>query len=187
MRNRIHFLLAVALLVLAADQGTKHLAAARLAGAEEGRAARPHVLLEDYAQLRYVENPGAAHELLARLPEPVRAPFFHAVSLSALGFILWMYLRLGVRERLPRLALSLVSGGALGNYIDRVVRGHVVDFVDLHWRNQPGMRWPTFNVADCALCVGVALMLADGLRMHRAAAGLLQDDPESVAAGGRVV
>jgi signal peptidase II len=185
MKNRIRFLLTVALLVLVADQATKYLVVARLSEAPQGRA--EHVLLEGYARLRYAENPGAAQEMLARLPGPVRAPFFHAVSLSALGFIFWMYARLGARERLPRLALSLVAGGALGNFIDRAVRGHVVDFVELHWRNQPGMRWPTFNVADCALAVGVALMLADALRMRRVAAGLLQDEPESMAAGGRVV
>ena len=57
-----------------------------------------------------------------------------------------------------------MAGGALGNFLDRLVRGYVIDFIDWHWRNQPGMRWPTFNVADAAICVGVALMLLDSLR-----------------------
>jgi signal peptidase II len=49
------------------------------------------------------------------------------------------------------------------------VRGYVIDFIDWHWRNQPGMRWPTFNVADAAICVGVAFMLLDSLRVRRPA------------------
>jgi signal peptidase II len=51
--------------------------------------------------------------------------------------------------------------------VDRLVRGYVIDFIDWHWRNQPGMHWPTFNVADAAICVGVGLLLLDSLRARR--------------------
>jgi signal peptidase II len=114
-----------------------------------------------------VENPGAAWGLFANLPDTARRIFFHVVSLAALAFIFAMYVRLEPGQRLVSVALSLVAGGALGNFMDRLARGYVIDFIDWHWRNQPGMRWPTFNVADAAICVGVALMLVDSLRMRR--------------------
>jgi signal peptidase II len=87
----------------------------------------------------------------------------------ALGFITFMYVRLTPDQRRVRWALALVAGGAVGNFVDRLLRGYVIDFIDWHWRNQPGMRWPTFNVADAAICVGVALMLLDSFRPRRAA------------------
>ncbi|SEU29884.1 signal peptidase II [Stigmatella erecta] len=196
MKNSLRLLILVAFAVLAADQVTKYLAVARLTDALDGRtgvsrvqgflseqnldnqppteggryrATRPYRFIEDYWHFRYVENPGAAWGMFGDLPEPVRRVFFHVVSLVALTFILVMYARSEPSQRLVRLALALVAGGALGNFLDRLVRGYVIDFIDWHWRNQPGMRWPTFNVADAAICVGVALMLLDSLRLRRPA------------------
>ncbi|MBN1206400.1 MAG: signal peptidase II [Myxococcaceae bacterium] len=195
MKTPLRLLVLVALTTLAADQATKYLAVANLTDALDGhtglarvgayfseqnldnsppveggryRATRPHRFIEDYWHFRYVENPGAAWGMFGNLPEGVRRGFFHLVSLAALAFILAMYLRLEPGQRLVRVALALVAGGALGNFMDRLVRGYVIDFIDWHWRNQPGMRWPTFNVADAAICVGVALMLLDSLRLRRA-------------------
>jgi signal peptidase II len=195
MKTPMRLLVLVALTTLAADQVTKYLAVANLTDALDGRtglarvgayfseqnldnsppaeggryrATRPHRFIEDYWHFRYVENPGAAWGMFGNLPEGVRRIFFHVVSLAALGFIFAMYLRLEPGQRLVRVALALVAGGALGNFMDRLVRGYVIDFIDWHWRNQPGMRWPTFNVADAAICVGVALMLLDSLRVRRA-------------------
>ncbi|MDC0711446.1 signal peptidase II [Stigmatella sp. ncwal1] len=197
MKNPLRFLILVAFAVLAADQATKYLAVARLTDALDGRAGmsrvqgffteqnldnhppaeggryratRPYRFIEDYWHFRYVENPGAAWGMFADLPEAVRRIFFHVVSLVALTFIFVMYARSEPSQRLVRLALALVAGGALGNFMDRLFRGYVIDFIDWHWRNQPGMRWPTFNVADAAICVGVALMLMDSLRRPATAA-----------------
>jgi len=188
-------LLIVASLTLVADQVTKYLAVAHLTDVMDGRQGmarvsaflsernldndpptegarrrntRPHRFIEDYWHFRYVENPGAAWGLFGNLPDGTRQVFFHVVSLAALGFILSMYLKAGPGQGLVRLSLALVAGGALGNFVDRVLRGYVIDFIDWHWRNQPGMRWPTFNVADAAICVGVALMLLDSFRPRRA-------------------
>ncbi len=193
MKN-LRLLILVALSTLAADQLTKYLAVSHLTDALDGRtglarvtgffseqnldnqppteggryhATRPYRFIEDYWHFRYVENPGAAWGLFANLPEGARRAFFQVVSLAALAFIFAMYLRLEAGQRLVRVALALVAGGALGNFLDRLVRGYVIDFIDWHWRNQPGMRWPTFNVADSAICVGVALMLVDSLRVRR--------------------
>ena len=186
--SRFRLLLIVGLATLAADQVTKYLAVAHLTDALEGRAGvarlqayfseqnldnsppaeggryratRPYLFIQDYWHFRYVENPGAAFGLFRNLPETVRRGFFHVVSLAALAFIFAMYLRLEPGQRMVRGALALVAGGALGNFVDRLARGYVIDFIDWHWRNQPGMRWPTFNVADAAICVGVGLLLLD--------------------------
>ncbi|PTL84601.1 signal peptidase II [Vitiosangium sp. GDMCC 1.1324] len=206
MVHRFRVLILVGLATLAADQVTKYLAVAHLTEALDGRtglsrvegffseqnldndppvegahrrSTRPYRFIEDYWHFRYVENPGAAWGLFASLSESVRRPFFHLVSLVALGFIFFMYVRLTPEQRMVRWALALVAGGALGNFLDRLLRGYVIDFIDWHWRNQPGMRWPTFNVADAAICVGVGLLLLDSLRDRRSV--------ESVTPGGQVV
>lgn len=205
MKNPARLLLLVLLSTLAADQVSKYLAVSRLTlalGASEGlervgaflseknldndprepgrfsQVMGPYRLVDDYWHFRYVENPGAAWGLLGTLPASVRRPFFHVVSLSALAFILMMFLRLKPEERMERLALALVAGGALGNFVDRLLRGYVIDFIDWHWRNQPGLHWPTFNVADAAICAGVGLMLLEGLRVRK---------PESVTHEPRLV
>ena len=193
--------------VLLLDPGSKYLAVSRLTVAlgarsglsrvqgflteknldneprERGRSSRvraPYRVVQDYWHFRYVENPGAAWGLFGSLPEGFRRPFFHLVSLAALGFILVMFRRLKPEQGMERLALALVAGGALGNFVDRLLRGYVIDFIDWHWRNRPGMHWPTFNVADAAICVGVALMLLDGLRMRRGTAETVTPDASVV-------
>jgi signal peptidase II len=206
MKASIRLLVVVALAVLAADQVTKYLAVAHLTEALDGRAGvervtgffseqnldndppvagahrlstRPYRFIENYWHFRYVENPGAAWGLFGTWSESVRRPFFHLVSLVALGFIIFMYVRLSAEQRMMRWALALVAGGALGNFLDRLIRGYVIDFIDWHWRNQPGMRWPTFNVADAAICVGVGLLLLDSMRERKSV--------EPVTPGGQVV
>lgn len=197
MKASFRLLLVVVLAVLAADQVTKYLAVSRLTEALDGRSGlsrvsgflseqnldndppvegvfrkntRPYRFIEDYWHFRYVENPGAAWGMFSSLPETARKAFFHVVSLVALGFILTLYRKTEPSQKMVRVALALITGGALGNFVDRLIRGYVIDFIDWHWRNQPGMRWPTFNVADAAICVGVALMLLDSLRPEASAA-----------------
>ena len=74
-------------------------------------------------------------------------------------FVLLYLRRLGPRHRVQQVALSMVLAGGLGNLIDRLARGYVVDFIDWHWWNRPDLYWPTFNVADSMIVVGVALLL----------------------------
>ncbi|KFA91249.1 signal peptidase II [Archangium violaceum] len=205
MMQRFRVLILVGLATLAADQVTKYLAVAHLTEALDGRTGfsrvtgfvseqnldnsppvegkyrrlTPYRFIENYWHFRYVENPGAAWGLFGNLPDSVRRPFFHLVSLVALGFIGFMYVRLTPDQRRVRWALALVAGGALGNFVDRLLRGYVIDFIDWHWRNQPGMRWPTFNVADAAICVGVGLLLLDSF--------LERKPVETVTPGGQVV
>jgi signal peptidase II len=86
----------------------------------------------------------------------MRTLFFLTVSFVAMGVVLWMLLRLPPEQKVEQLALSLIFGGALGNVVDRVRLGEVVDFVDVYFRNY---HWPAFNVADSAITIGVILLL----------------------------
>lgn len=181
MFHRFRLLLVVGLLVFGLDQATKYQALSELTRAfdlaqaegprerlgvffadasHERVRTRPVVVLPSFLRLRYVENPGAAWGMFGSLPDHVRVPFFVVGTTFALGFILLLYRRLPVQEGLARFSLALVFGGALGNLLDRVARGHVIDFIDVHWRNDVRLHWPTFNVADVAISVGVALLLS---------------------------
>jgi signal peptidase II len=109
--------------------------------------------------MRYAENPGAAWGFMRDLSAGSRTLFFGAVVLAATAFILLYLRRLEAKQRLLQVALSMVLTGAWGNYLDRLVRGYVVDFIDWHWWKRPDLYWPTFNVADSLIVVGVALLL----------------------------
>ncbi len=127
------------------------------------RPKRSITVSEKFFRLRYAENPGAAWGLLRTVPENIRGPFFHLVTLLAVGIISYYFLQLrGTRqERWAYWGLPLVLGGALGNWIDRVSRSFVVDFLEAHWMDR--IAWPSFNIADAAICVGVGMLLIDAL------------------------
>jgi signal peptidase II len=164
---------------LAADQATKFLAVDRLTtalarpGAGLGERVRsfyslkhleaystePYVVYAPLWRMRYAENPGAAWGFLRDLSSATRTVFFGVVVLAATVFILLYVRRLEAGQRLMQAALAMVLTGAWGNYVDRLVRGYVVDFVDWHWWNRPDLYWPTFNVADSLIVVGVGLLL----------------------------
>lgn len=118
-------------------------------------------------------NPGAAFSFMRDAPEWVRRPLFIGVSVLAIVFITGAYRRLDADRTAARWGFSLVLGGALGNLVDRIRDASVVDFIQLHVRLGAGGRelhWPTFNVADVAICAGVALLAVDLFRGHRGAA-----------------
>jgi signal peptidase II len=148
-------LLLIAVGVIAADQATKHWAQQELQ-LEPGRRIQ---LIEGYLSFSYVRNPGAAWGFLARSNASFRRPFFIGISLVAMLFILYLFIRLEPGQRLLLVALSLVMGGAIGNFIDRVRFNYVVDFIDFHIKQK--FKWPTFNVADVAITIGVALLFAE--------------------------
>jgi signal peptidase II len=113
-----------------------------------------------------VHNTGAAFSFLADAGGWQRW-FFIAVGIVATVVILRLLRRHGHEAHLA-FPLALVLGGALGNVIDRVVLGHVVDFLYFHYR---GFAWPAFNVADSAISVGAALLIWDAVRGRNATAG----------------
>ena len=149
-------LYAIALSVVALDQATKFTVVHSM------RLGQSIPLVPGFFNLSYVLNPGAAFGILASHSPSFRSPFFVGVSLLAIGLIVYYYHRyLHEPTRLPGAALGLILGGAVGNLIDRLRVGMVIDFLDVHLS---GYHWPAFNVADAAISIGVGLML---LRMVR--------------------
>lgn len=107
--------------------------------------------------LRY--NTGAAFSFLAQAGGWQRW-FFSVIALAVVVGISWRLVKNAVSNRLEALALTFVLGGAVGNLYDRLVYGHVVDFIQVHW--QQSWYFPAFNVADSAITIGVILMLVEG-------------------------
>jgi signal peptidase II len=103
-------------------------------------------------------NTGAAFSFLAGASGWQRW-FFTAIGVAAALFIIWL-LRSHAGQKLFSLALALILGGAIGNVVDRLMHGYVVDFVQVHWR---GWYFPAFNVADTAITVGAACLILDEL------------------------
>lgn len=167
-RRALGTLIGLALVVLALDQGTKHLAVAELTDRDPVR------LLGGAVYLVLTRNSGAAFSL-ARDHTYV----FPVISLGVAGWIGWMALR--VRSVPWAISLGLVLGGALGNLVDRIFRwpkpfvGHVVDFISVFDDN--GQVWPIFNVADMALVTGVSLAILLELTGRR------RDGTRAVGAG----
>jgi signal peptidase II len=104
-------------------------------------------------------NPGAAFSFLAQSSGWQRW-FFTVLGLAASTYIVWL-LRKSLGDKMLCWALSLILGGALGNVLDRIMYGAVVDFIDLYYAN---WHWPAFNIADSAICIGAALIIWGELR-----------------------
>jgi signal peptidase II len=116
-------------------------------------------VIEGFFYLTHVRNPGAAFSLFADAPVAIRAPFFIVTTLLAIGMILSFFRKLSPGDRLSALALGLILGGAVGNLLDRLIYGAVVDFLRLQlW---VGYSWPDFNVADSSIVIGVALLVLE--------------------------
>jgi signal peptidase II len=139
-------------------------------------------LLEGCLSLSHVRNYGAAFGILADADLPHQAVLFSALSLAALVAIAVYAFRLPAEARLPQLALSLILGGAIGNLIDRLRLGYVVDFVHVYWKHH---QWPDFNAADSAITVGVSLLILDILRSPQTESAQTPDKLEAVSPAGR--
>ncbi len=148
--------LGIAFIVILADQFTKTLI---LGNYSHGHS---HAVTSFFNVVR-AHNTGAAFSFLAGASGWQRW-FFVALGFAATGFIVWMLRRHG-DQRLFGWALALILGGALGNVIDRLMHGYVVDFIQVHWNH----RWyfPAFNIADSAITVGAGLLILDELRRVR--------------------
>lgn len=192
------FLAVVSIVSLVSDVGTKLWAEKKL-GDYPGYV----TLIDNHLMFVLAKNKGGAWGLLQGESENVRRPFFLLVSVAAIAFIVTLYRRLQPRQHALKWGLPLVLGGALGNVFDRIRYGFVIDFIDYRadWirkmneliaKNYPKHivtdHWPTFNVADIAICVGVALMAIDMLTARRGKRPVIADVPlEPVTAEGAVV
>ncbi len=159
------------------DLGTKHWALDRLSQPtahpskpvcepdeyghiRQQRTQRPPVVLIDrYLEFRYAENCGAAFGFMRSMPSLIRKGVFYVAAVGAVVLLLWMFAT-GRGGALFAWSVPLIVAGAIGNFVDRVRFGYVVDFIRFHLND----RWayPTFNVADAWITIGVALILIDG-------------------------
>lgn len=148
-------LLSISPVIIVIDQVTK----AWIVGTFELHESRP--VISGFFNLTYIHNLGAAFGILNDSSASWRIPFFMIVPVLALGFVAQVFKTLPARERWMSTALALIVGGAIGNFIDRVRYGWVVDFLDFHWNGQ--VHFWVFNIADSGITVGVALILIDSL------------------------
>ena len=129
-----------------------------MAGGVEGQG--PRYLIQGVLDLRYTENTDVAFSLLRAVPERIRGPFLIVTGAVAVIGLLGVLLFRRGRPRFGRAALLLITAGAVGNYLDHIVRGCVVDFVHVP-------HWPVFNVAAAYVTVGAILLAWSALNARR--------------------
>ncbi|MDR4487711.1 MAG: signal peptidase II [Nitrospirales bacterium] len=113
-------------------------------------------IIPGFFHLTYIRNPGAAFGIMGTTSSGFRLIFFFLTSLFAMGLLLTIFLRLDPRDWWGQLTIASIFGGAIGNFIDRIQYGEVIDFLDFFVK---GYHWPAFNVADMAISVGVCSLL----------------------------
>ena len=144
------FVLSVAGIALVLDQVTKWYIR-RTVGLYESI-----VVLDSFFHITHVRNAGGAFSLFAGVSSTIRLPFFLLVSIVAVTALLLFVRRVEPQHRLLLFGLGAILGGALGNFVDRMMSGEVTDFLDFHWR---GWYWPAFNVADSFISTGMVILL----------------------------
>jgi signal peptidase II len=119
-------------------------------------------ILPNYLRLSYVQNSGVAFGLFATIESAWKPYVLAAMAVVAVIVILIYSSRMPLNRTLLQLALAITMGGILGNFTDRIMHGFVVDFIEFHVNES--FHWPTFNVADSAITIGIALLLIDTVK-----------------------
>ena len=148
-KNLLIFFIGAAV-IIALDQITKSAITSRFALHES------YPVINGFFNLVYVMNPGAAFGFLANASETFRYIFFTGITILATGLIIYYLVKSNPRNLMLVNSLTLIFGGAVGNLIDRLRFGAVVDFLDIFIGSA---HWPAFNVADSAITVGAMLMI----------------------------
>lgn len=154
-------LLLIAVAVLVLDQASKAWIVSRLPFPTYGEAGGAIPIIRGFFYLVHQGNTGAAWSVLSG-----RSALLAALAGATLAAIYFWRHALGLKTATAQIPFGLLCGGIAGNLIDRMARGHVVDFLDFHFGSYT---YPTFNVADSAICVGVALYVLSSVRPPRAA------------------
>ncbi len=144
--------LAVAALFALADQGIKQLVDATFALGEV------RVVIPDFFSLTYLRNPGGAFSILGDLPPGWGRAFFVCATLAALAFVFYLHRRHAPESLWGKAGLLLVFGGGLGNLVDRLAYGEVIDYLLFYYG---AYYWPAFNLADTGITTGVCLLAFD--------------------------
>jgi signal peptidase II len=114
-------------------------------------------IIPGFFNLTHIHNRGAIFGFLSRSPSPMVHYFLMVASLAAFILVLYYFFKTSSQERFLRISLSLILAGALGNLIDRIYRGYVIDFLDFHINR---WHWPSFNVADVSVSVGAVILIS---------------------------
>jgi signal peptidase II len=152
MKRKYWVLLIICGWIIAMDQWTKYVVQQRLALYQRVE------VIQGFFDLIHVRNPGGAFGIFGGGKGGLGSLLFVVVSLVAIGSILFLFVKTREDEKTLSLSFSLVLSGALGNLVDRLRFGEVVDFLDFYLHSY---HWPAFNVADSAICIGIGLMAFD--------------------------
>ena len=150
MDKRYKLLLIIAPVVIVIDQWTKLIVDKNMLLYQSIE------VLENFFHITYIRNKGAAFGILSGADASLRIPFFLGVSFIAIAVIIYALKTHKGESPIFPVALSLILGGAIGNMIDRVRMGEVIDFLDAHWYQH---HWPAFNIADSAITVGMGFLI----------------------------
>ena len=155
MKRKYWVLLVFCIGVLLLDQWTKSMVVQKLPLYQRVD------VIHGFFNLTHVRNTGGAFGIFGGEKGGLGSILFVVVSLVAIGAIVFLFLRIKESEKMLALSFSLILSGALGNLIDRLRYGEVVDFLDFHLS---AYHWPAFNVADSAICIGIGLMALELLK-----------------------
>lgn len=149
MKRKYRLLLIFSVVILLLDQWTKYMVLQKLALYQRVE------VIQGFFNLTHVRNTGGAFGIFGGEKGGLGSIFFVVVSLIAIGAIVFLFFKVKENEKTLAFSFSLILSGAVGNLIDRLRYGEVIDFLDVHLSTY---HWPAFNVADSAICVGIGLM-----------------------------
>ncbi len=158
MKRKYWILLVICIGILLLDQWTKSVVVQRLPLYQRVN------VIQGFFDLTHVRNTGGAFGIFGGEKGGLGSILFVGISLVAIGAVVLLFLKIKENEKTLAFSFSLILSGAVGNLIDRLRYGEVVDFLDFHLSTY---HWPAFNVADSAICVGIGLMALELLRGDR--------------------
>ena len=158
MKRKYWILLVICIGILLLDQWTKSTVVRKLPLYQRVE------VIQGFFNLTHVRNTGGAFGIFGGEKGGLGSILFVVVSLIAIGAIVFLFLKIKESEKTLALSFSLILSGAVGNLIDRLRYGEVVDFLDFHLSTS---HWPAFNVADSAICIGIGLMALELLKGDR--------------------
>jgi len=153
MRNKYY---AIAFIVLLLDYLTKWVVRVKLDPLQ------PLELIPGFLRFAYWENSGVAFGLFDAVESVWKPYVLAAMAVVAVVVILVYSAHMPPERKLLQVSLAIITGGVLGNCVDRIIRGYVIDFIDFHIHDS--FYWPTFNAADSAITIGIALLLIDTVK-----------------------
>ncbi|MCB0377388.1 MAG: signal peptidase II [Bdellovibrionales bacterium] len=151
MKNKYVLLAVSTLVIVIIDQLTKHLI---VSGFQYGESVD---VISNIFNITYVRNPGAAFGIFRTMDSSIRDGFFLLMPPAAMTVIFFMLKSTHESEKIRKISLCAIFAGALGNYIDRIRFGYVVDFLDFHYHDK--WVYPAFNVADISIVCGVSVLI----------------------------